>query len=1175
MRPDVGDGASDESQNQDVEEYTAKSYEIINVGMVFSSVSQQGFAGWMDDASIQGLKGYSLEHHVPNLVWECPKSQAYTKDYDESFFIDCTSEFCHSFDSTSQYDKVLRGYISNAVNNLKYYIQQKHEEGATGLLKLDIITFHPCEKLMFGLSNIFSHSLPEQDVYAEFVSTIQSQPDYQNILNWFKQYGWEVQVEYCCIFESYVVAGIDRGAEERSKDLKWLMDNFPNDSNIDSGLYKQEWAGRELWLKDKCRRVVYTQGKGSSEEELAAGWVGKGQPPEGYNNAHYQVYFAGKWRDKDDIERLATKGFNSDELTKDIEAKEQTLKVELDILIPQLEEIDSAIFQIEVKQDPNSRENKIFKARRESEREALKKNNYELRNASPEELDDYIESHHLHEQINQTLYKGRYLTIDDLESRKENIRLYLNQKREELAETKKLKEKVLKQEKYDNDLSCQIFSVMYTATKWLITLGSFVFPPLAVADVFLIVFNWYADSISGKAAGSKWDAFGIACDIFSLVPFVGGAAKLTKLSKEAAEASKNIERFNTILSRGEDLVESGERIANNIAKEEGRLATAASHLDEVKNAGEALAKAENGVRDAEEAAKEAKKALDQLQQAVELSKYKNNMIVSVGSGPKKMTPVDPNDPLGCMSSIFSKTKKAGGTSQEMVRVEMLTPGGKKIRKQMPKDEVEKLISKQSGVKNVKNAEEGITTASAHHMEAMNNYSNAIAYQKSVNNLKQLNAESLANDAAKSSFLKNEMVEAEGLVKGLEQSTAETNAILQEMEATIQSTTFAMSDWKSALGNLFLPGYSSIQTARGEADLWYKIASIGVDGYTHGMAIKSATEDISTFIDFMEGRLGFAGYYKIASPDAFINAGGINGDFSSPGDVEAASSEEKLEMGITALQMNAADENPEFDPSNNTGKPVEYDGGEFDNLLNEGSHDNISDSDYNELYDPFTDEELLELEQEAAIDKALAAANGDERAEWEADRTLEDIEQIRQARNDYDKAESDRQTAEKRREMGEANWAQAWDTSEEARVELERQQDIVDNNQDRIYHVNQVQNMAGQASVSGGWSPYNPNHPLNQELAGMGYSPGQFQNLTQVHKELDKRKKQLESDLHNAQEGGLEDAQAAYDFANGMQNGFYEDMYAVEQNEYDQNIALGKEDVATSNIRRRQKDNSNK
>ncbi len=1107
MRPDAGDGSKGIVVEEPKQEFPPYGDTEISVCIIFSSISQQSFAGWMDDHSVETLKSYKVEYSAPNLVWECPASQAYTKDYDETFFIDCSSENDAHFDDSTEHDEELIAFMSNALNRLKYYITQLHREGVTGLCKVDIFTFHPCEKLMFGLSNLFNHSLPEQDVYSSFISLITSKPEYSLVLNWFLAYSWQIQVDYCCVFEAYRAQVNDKGVEQRLKE----MENLQWEISGEDGRFSHLTRGQEdherikEWTNKKGHGIIY--GKANTHKDWFGRttfnpydgytvWDGEGEAPEEYNVILYKVQYEGKWYTSKELGEKIKKtkeGPSSAEIEAQCNALEDNLKRTTQQLQGQVDEIDAKIEELNRKQYPGTHENQVFHEIRQKETEEYKKRSYQSSQLSDEEIGKRIEEEHIQEREDQIYYHGEFLTKAELEKRRKNIYNYLIGQREELDNLKKLQAKKKRQE------DGQTISNVFTGIQIFVAIASIAFPPLCVVDVFMTVFQWYAKDISGEleTQDAVLGGIGIGMDFLSIIPVLGGVSKLTRIATEAEmNAAKN---FRLAAEASSDL--------QKVAKE--AIVTTAETGEAFNKAGKAVGALRDGIKtqeqiagkltraagDAAELQAKANQIMADLNRAATLKNYEGAIIEGVGSN------------IYGATSNAAKASKAGGEMGETllkgagevdefgkVTVKMRTPSGTKMVRMDPSD-AEALVRKQTGLKkpklpdvdadlyaklaNDKSIVAGLEGEKAGADAAVFKLKEAV--DSSFDNWRNLfeKGEQLRGP------LTEQLAKYDGIIEALNQSTKET--IKLENKATLQSLA---TDY-------FFP------------KIMEHYATFGTE-----VALKDVLTDTWTRIAI---GVGFAG---------FVIA---NDDPRNLPDDEIV----KEDLGKAKVS---------------------------------GSHDAVEQTG-SDLYKPLSDEELYDLQTEASLDKSFAQRDGDQEAEWLADQTLADIDTIQKSRETIANAPNDMKEAAIKQGYGETNWGTALDDLNDAEKNLEEKQAIAA----QINKWDEAERMAkARATQSTTTAPdYAAEQRFSELLGDLGYKPGTYLTPAQVVNDAQKNKATLQKELDT--DGGLEAAQARYDFAADYEASLWDDYNAVATVQQNTTQAAANEQIATSRIRQRQKD----
>ena len=481
-----------------------------SVKIIFSSISMSTFSDWMEEKFVNTKGAYTTEYPVTNLAWSQPKGPGYTTNCDETIFVDCSSNLAEHFEEgdVSEYD--LMSYISFSISRFRDILYRRSLEGQYGMVHCTILCYHPCQKCLFALSELFGNSLEYSGVYGSFVSDVVSQDEYRYALRWIQNYGWKIQVDYCGVFDPYKAIGRDRkGDGERAKEMAGILGGMPRAYEF--------------------RSVVVDMNGGEITEDTAGyyhacnSWAAADPDKRKYEDGIFKVKYEGKW-------------LTEEELT---EKRRKIVDPTPEEMTQNLEKMRKA--QQEKESKASRRKRTITKAIEDyAEMQAVRKNmeneeiDYLIQHSST--YNDYGESgeDRSRERARSALeYRklannhgvpidGHYVSEIELTAEKNRIDDDVEAGRKQI-------------EDYEKAIAAKkeaIFSQRVLCIQILVALGSIAFPPLAILDIAISVCEWVRKSDSLSAGEHALNATGVAFDIIGLIPYFGKVFKMGKYFEE-------------------------------------------------------------------------------------------------------------------------------------------------------------------------------------------------------------------------------------------------------------------------------------------------------------------------------------------------------------------------------------------------------------------------------------------------------------------------------------------------------------------------------------------------------------------------------------------------------------------------------------------------------------------
>ena len=489
-----------------------------SVKIIFSSISMSTFSDWMDEKFVNTKGAYTTEYPVTNLAWSQPKGPGYTTNCDETIFVDCSSNLAEHFEEgdVSEYD--LMSYISFSISRFRDILYRRSLEGQYGMVHCTILCYHPCQKCLFALSELFGNSLEYSGVYGSFVSDVVSQDEYRYALRWIQNYGWKIQVDYCGVFDPYKAIGRDRkGDGERAKEMAGILGGMPRAYEF--------------------RSVVVDMNGGEITEDTAGyyhacnSWAAADPDKRKYEDGIFKVKYEGKW-------------LTEEELT---EKRRKIVDPTPEEMTQNLEKMRKA--QQEKESKASRRKRTITKAMEDNaEMRAVRGDmedeevNYLIQHS--DKYNDYGASAQdlARERARSALeYRklannhgvpidGHYVSEDELNAEKKKIDDDVKAGQQQIEE-------------YEKAIAAKkeaIFSQRVLCFQILVALGSIAFPPLAILDIAISVCEWVRNSDSLDAGDHALNAAGVAFDIIGLIPYFGKVFKMGKYFEEVGKTSGEI-----------------------------------------------------------------------------------------------------------------------------------------------------------------------------------------------------------------------------------------------------------------------------------------------------------------------------------------------------------------------------------------------------------------------------------------------------------------------------------------------------------------------------------------------------------------------------------------------------------------------------------------------------------
>ncbi len=525
-------GASGNGPSRSQKKKEIKRKGDFKVLITFSSVSMSTFSDWMDEKFTSTAQPYTSTYPVTNLAWSQPKGPGYKGSFDETVFVDCSSDQGNFYKSLSPSELSLMEYVGFAISRLNLYSKRRSDDGLYGTIHCTICAYHPCEKLLFALSELMGNSLAYSSVYSSFVSLILGTEVFRLSLRTIQSRGWKIKVDYCGVFDPYEAQGKDKkGDAQRAKEMKDILHDMPPS------------------------RTAYNMINSMNADPLL------GYSPERAFDYDEDCH---KWADKDPEHRKYEKG----ERSIVYEGKKYTpdqFEAEYNHLVdPPLEEMEANLKKIEEssaakKKKINNRQKTIqaskdeYQEYRQSEIEVMEIQN--LLDNSPKYKAGASDKDLRWIEARNDLQFAGLIRKDDSKyvlDGKSTQGWLLDWESRDLAKQKAQADKDVEDyKKAIADKKEKIISQRVAGVQILIAIGSIFFPPLAILDISITVCEWIRKD--STTTGEKvMNGVGIAFDVVGLIPYFGKVFQMGKYFQEIGASSSEMAelwKLNAALDR--------------------------------------------------------------------------------------------------------------------------------------------------------------------------------------------------------------------------------------------------------------------------------------------------------------------------------------------------------------------------------------------------------------------------------------------------------------------------------------------------------------------------------------------------------------------------------------------------------------------------------------------------
>ena len=518
MPPGVGPGAGSAKKSKEEKRKLIKRRGDFTAKIMFSSISMTTFNDWMGEKFVDTREANISTMPVTNLAWSQPEGPGYTASCDELIFLDCSANEAEYFDDSSIGNERIQVYVGIALAKLKAILEHKIAEGLYGVVHCTIIGYHPCEKLMFALSELLGNSTAYSYVYSSFIGHIMGQDEYRMALRGVQGDGWKIIVDYVGVFDPYKSEVEDKkGMKQRVKEMEEALDGYPKEEyftyETDLGsTYFDEYgfqANKEAWVK---------KDPNANDPEKRTREMRGGRP---------YVKYDGDWIAVDDLQerhRQITNP-NLDEMKKTLKDMESNLEANKKRRNKRAEGIKSVLH------DSYNGEGDIRQKMLKEDYEYLVSNSPKYRY---DDADKYTTDGHKALKrrgllLPEYFFEGKEWNDIVLAGELSQMRFATEVEEDEVQRQREAvaaKEEAIKNQKV-------------AAVQILIAIASIPCPWLALVDIAITIHQWKAsDSLGTKAMNGA----GIAFDIAGLIPYFGTVFKTIKIVSSGAHATAAFEK---------------------------------------------------------------------------------------------------------------------------------------------------------------------------------------------------------------------------------------------------------------------------------------------------------------------------------------------------------------------------------------------------------------------------------------------------------------------------------------------------------------------------------------------------------------------------------------------------------------------------------------------------------
>ena len=504
MPPGVGPGAKSHKDSKKEKKKRIKRRGDFSAKIMFSSISMSTFSDWMGEKFVDTRGANVSTMPVTNLAWSQPEGSGYTADGDETIFVDCSSNKAEFFNDSSIGNERIQVYLGFAISKLKAILKHKTKDGLYGVVHCIIIGYHPCEKLMFALSELLGNSTAYSYVYSSFIGYIIGQDEYRLSFRGVQSDGWKLIVDYVGVFDPYKSEVEDKkGMSQRVEEMGNLINDIPK--KIDYSIPTQ--FGPKLQEEKYNNALDEWKNKDSKNRD-----VRDGKP---------YVQYEGEWMPESQLKGRYNSIVNPnlDEMKKTLADMEASLAANKQRREKRSKEI-SAILR-----DPYNGEGDI-------RQEMLKEDYQYLVNNSPDYR--YSDADKYDTEGYRSLNRRGLLLPDYFFEGKQYYNNYplANELSQMHWATESEENDVQKQRDAVAAKEEAIKNSKVAAVQILIAVASIPFPWLALVDIAITMYQWKSsDSLGTKALNGA----GIAFDIAGLIPYFGTVFKTIRIASTAGE----------------------------------------------------------------------------------------------------------------------------------------------------------------------------------------------------------------------------------------------------------------------------------------------------------------------------------------------------------------------------------------------------------------------------------------------------------------------------------------------------------------------------------------------------------------------------------------------------------------------------------------------------------------
>ena len=490
--------------------------------ILFSSLSMSTFTDWMNEKFKSTKQPNTFNYPITNLAWSQPKGPGYQGGFDETIFVDCSSDIAKIYESGDDGEQALLVYLSFAISRLKECMKTRTDDGMYGTVHCTICAYHPVEKLLFALSELLNNSLAYSSVYSSFVGYIKGIEEFRLAFRAIQKDKWKIVVDYCGVFDPYqAIANDKKGDAQRAEEMAKIMEDMPPDPTdlryiMGNGGFDDGGIGAAVAYQTTGNFSHLDGGYDRDCKEWS-----KGDPEHRkYINGQRSIFYEGKT-------------YTPEQFKKEFEY----------LVNPPLQEMNATLQRMEKnyaqdKQRNDSRKKKADTALKNKDK--TWKLQDQIAKADIEYLSENKEHYQDDERERMTLdtlglstnsvipFEGKNMTPQEIQAISNELSKKNQEGAKQIEDYKKAINSKIAAERE------KMISETVLGIQIIVSLGSIIFPPLALLDISITICEWLRKP-NPSGVDTAMGAAGIAFDIIGLIPFFGKPLKLLGKSMTSSE----------------------------------------------------------------------------------------------------------------------------------------------------------------------------------------------------------------------------------------------------------------------------------------------------------------------------------------------------------------------------------------------------------------------------------------------------------------------------------------------------------------------------------------------------------------------------------------------------------------------------------------------------------------